>query len=173
MWTVYSECLITDKTARIFKSEKLTGYDLSPVTISGIESNWKSDNDVPQFWELQLRGWAGIAKPESGIRLLNFCKHCGLSSYRDFDNPAQLIDQSQWDGSDFFMVWPLPRFVFVTEKVKNIIQSEKLTGCKLIPVEELLHSTDEDKVGTLSPGRLKRWMPEERARKLGEPLGIY
>jgi hypothetical protein len=32
-----------------------------------------------------------------------------------------------WDGSDFFMVWPLPRFIFVTEKAKNVVERAGLS----------------------------------------------
>ena len=61
----------------------------------------------------------------------------------------------------------------MTEKVRQVVEKEKLTGCGLIPVENLPHGSPDDEHNTLMPGRLRRWMPEERARELGEPLGIY
>lgn len=173
MWTVYSECLITDRVARIFNKEKLTGYELLPVEVSGIKGKKKSSAEIPRFWELQLRGWGGMAKSESGIKLLESCPYCGVTKYRGICNPAELIDISQWDGSDFFMVWPLPRFVFVTEKVKQLVEKKRLSGCTLLPVKDLSHKSECDESNTLMPGRLRRWMPEKRARELGEPLGIY
>ena len=39
-----------------------------------------------------------------------------------------LIDASKWDGSDFFMVWPLPLFIFVTDRVVRAIHDSRLTG---------------------------------------------
>ena len=52
-------------------------------------------------------------------------------NYSDFTNPEFLIDESQWDGSDFFMVWPLPRFIFVSNRGPRLICRHELTGCVL------------------------------------------
>ena len=65
------------------------------------------------------------------------------------------------------MVWPLPRFIFITDRVRQLIEAHGLTGCRFVMPEEL---ADMDGFG---PGRLSYWMPEKRARNLGEPLGIY
>jgi hypothetical protein len=51
----------------------------------------------------------------------------------------------------------------------QIIRRERLTGIKLLPASEVRLRSG----GTLGPGRLSHWMPEKRARELGEPLGIY
>jgi hypothetical protein len=80
-------------------------------------------------------------------------------------NASGLIDPQAWDGSDFFMVWPLPRFVFVTDRVVQIIRAEEFTGVDLTEVTDL-----EAKSSTLSPGRLSHWFPEARANELGASL---
>jgi hypothetical protein len=114
-----------------------------------------------------------LNSPDSGIRLddSGSCKSCGLLHYTEITDAEQLIDQSRWDGSDFFMVWPLPRFVFVTKRVANVIRDHHLTGVRIQPVSELKPSPHV--IPGYSPGRLSYWMPEKRARELGEPLGIY
>jgi hypothetical protein len=83
-----------------------------------------------------------------------------------------LIDDQQWDGSDFFIVWPLPGYRFTIDRVARAIREHQFTGVQFTAPESL------DFNGrlfpqTLSPGRLSWWMPEPRARELGEPLGIY
>jgi len=114
-----------------------------------------------------------MAKPESGIRLdeSKSCAVCGSLQYTDLTDATQLIDESKWDGSDFFMVWPMPKFVFVTERVVNVIREHHLTGVRIEPIWELKPSPHV--IPGYSPGRLSYWMPERRARELGEPLGIY
>jgi hypothetical protein len=77
-------------------------------------------------------------------------------------------DDKQWDGSDVFIVWPMPCFVFVSERVANCIRDHQLTGVLLRDVRGL---TDVGKDG-LSAGRLSDWMPESRARESGERAGI-
>jgi hypothetical protein len=44
---------------------------------------------------------------------------------------SNLLDQNQWDGSDFFMVWPYPKFIFITARVAEFIKKYKLTGARL------------------------------------------
>jgi hypothetical protein len=171
-WTVFSECIVTDRVAKLFRQEALTGYRLSPVHVSGIRAKGSNVGQVPQLWELQLNGWAGIAGPESGIVLRSACEGCGHLVYSTYTDASQLIDPKNWDGSDFFMVWPLPRYVFVTERVRDVVLGEGLSGSELIPVQEL-ESPRTRNIDSLSPGRLRDWMPEGRARQLGEPLGIY
>ena len=107
-----------------------------------------------------------MASAESGINLVERCDACGYLRYSGCDNPEKLIDVSQWDGSDFVKVWPLPNFIFVTDRVIQVIRDHRLKGAVLKQPGELELS------GDLSPGRLSYWMPEERARELGATLGI-
>jgi len=172
-WTWFGDCVLTDKVAGIFKEEGFTGYELAPVTVSKMKVRENSDFRPPRLWELKVHGWGGMAPEESGVRLLEECKECGLLEYSDFEYASKLIDEKLWDGSDFFMVWPLPRYFFVTERVREVIINHKLTGCTLIPYTELPNKYEKKLLGTISPGRLRRWMPEDRAHKLGDPLGIY
>jgi hypothetical protein len=167
MRTWNGDCLITDKVARLFAHEGFTGYHLRPVTVSRITRGNKDVSILPKLWELRVFGWGGMAPPESGIKLRKSCPACGYYNYTGLSDPSRLIVASQWDGSDFFIVWPLPRFTMITERVRKLIIDQKIKGCKIIPVEEMNTSDG------YTPGRLGHWMPEERARKLGEPLGIY
>jgi len=162
VWTWYSECLIQDSVQRVFREEGLRGYELKPVRM------YLNDVSIstPTFWELVVTGWGGVASPESGVRLVSECPYCRHRVYSCFNDPKQLIDWSKWDGSDFFMIWPLPRFIFVSDKVAKLV-SQRFSGAEL-------QAFDEIRCGkTLTPGRLSYWMPEPRAREIGEPLDIF
>jgi hypothetical protein len=66
------------------------------------------------------------------------CEYCNRTQYYDFNNESGIvIDESNWDGSDFFTITPLPKFIFVNKKVKDIIEKSKLKGIKLKPSTEL------------------------------------
>lgn len=185
IWTWHSECLIQDHVLRLFREEGLTGFEVRPVRVGvkrrapvpepddvnpGLTPAEAAWIHLPVLWEVVVTGWAGVAPPESGVKLSQnrSCPVCGYLVYRGADDPSLLIDESQWDGSDFFIVWPYPGFVFVTDRAAEVIRKHKLTGVRLIPPEDLDLSG-----GTITPGRLSYWMPEERAKKLGVPLGIY
>ena len=114
-----------------------------------------------------MTGWGGVAPPESGIRLVEKCEGCGYLRYSGCENSERLIDVSQWDGSDFFIVWPLTGFIMVTDRVAKLIQENRLRGVVLKATGKLTFHT-----GGFTPGRLSYWMPEARARQLGRDLGI-
>ncbi len=165
VWTWQSECMVQNRTLELLRSCGLTGFVVKPVLARFV----RSAKAVPQLWELVLTGWGGMAKSEAGIHLdeLKSCPECGLLQYTGLSNARQLIDETKWDGSDFFMVWPLPRYVFVTERVIRIVREHRLTGVQITPLSELKRTDG------FSPGRLSYSMPEERAQELGKPLGIY
>jgi hypothetical protein len=163
VWTWQSECLVQSRPLEIFKERGFRGFKTTPV-----QARFKRPGvEPPKLWELSVTGWGGVAPTASGVHLIKSCPGCGLLQYSGFTNPEHLVDLDAWDGSDFFMVWPLPGFIFVTNRVAEAILNRGLTGLKLLPLSGL---TSHD---GLSPGRLSYWMPEPRARKLGEPLGIY
>ena len=164
VWTWYSECLIQDHVLDLFKASGLTGFDVKRVKAT---FKHPSEQEPLRLWELIVTGWAGMASAKSGIRLLERCEGCGHTVYSGINTLGEVIDASNWDGSDFFMVWPLPKFVFVTDRVAQIIRQRRLTGAVLKQPRDVNLSGD-----TLGGGRLSYWMPEDRARELGGALGI-
>jgi hypothetical protein len=65
------------------------------------------------------------------------------------------------------MIWPLPRFIFLSKRAAEVFRQSCIEGVRVRSVAELNFDG-----GTLSPGRLSYWMPETRARLLGRELGI-
>jgi hypothetical protein len=165
IWTWLSECLVRDQVLELFRASGFTGIDVRPV-----KAKFKRPcgDDPPRLWELVITGWAGIASVESGIKLTEKCDACGLLRYSRCENLGKLIEVSHWDGSDFFMVWPLPKFIFVTERVAKAIRENRLTGAILARPEDMSFGLPPG----FGPGRLSYWMPERRARELGGTLGI-
>lgn len=167
MWTWQSECLITDRVLKIFRAEALTGFEVKGVKAAFKQSNRKP----PRLWELIITGWAGIAPAESGIRLLERCEACSRTVYSTWTTPDRLVNVSEWDGSDFFLVWPLPKYIFATGRVADAVRNYSLSGVSLEPIEKLVSPTSV--IPRLSPGRLSYYMPDQRAFDLGASLGIY
>lgn len=163
IWTWASECLVQLRVLGVFKQKEFSGYTTKPAEVG---FKIESSSGPPKVKELVVTGWAGMAAPESGIRLVEACTDCGLLRYSGATTPCKLICESSWDGSDFFIVWPLPKFIFVTEKVAKSIRNEKFSGVALSPVGDLDLKKD------FCPGRLSYWMPNTRARKLGRHLAI-
>jgi hypothetical protein len=128
--TVFSDWLITDMIADLFEKQRLTGYKLREVDIS---------NKVLPFklWEIVVIGRANIHS-DSGMKVIYQCEHCGLVMHgASNESTGIIIDKKTWDGSDFFELEESRRVVFVTEKVKKVIDDHKLTGVLLVPSTEL------------------------------------
>jgi len=175
MWTWGNECLIQQHILDVFHQQGFTGFQAKPVHA---RFNRPGATGTPQFWELIVTGWAGLASSESGIRLNQekSCPVCGSLKYSGATNFSRLIDEKNWDGSDFFMVWPLPKFMFVSDRVREFIQRNDIQLTQFVSPEDLRPKTELDRqmlnMG-FSPGRLSNWRPEERAHQLGDPLGIF
>jgi len=124
--TVYSDWLINDNVVELFQKNNLTGYKLKPVNVCNMELAYN-------LWELVVIGKGGEAHPDSGIVKTYQCEYCNNVNYRAFKNGIGIIvDENNWDGSDFFTITAYPKFVLVNEKVKSIIENNKLKGVKLI-----------------------------------------
>jgi|SRR5215472_10844 len=173
MWTWGSECLIQQHILDAFHQQGFTGFHANPV-----QARFKRPRatEPPRFWELVVTGWAGLASPESGIQLdrAKSCPHCGSLYYTKATNYLRLIDQRSWDGSDFFMVWPLPKFIFATDRVREFTQKNDIRLTQFVGPADLQPKTalNQRLHSGFGPGRLSYWMPEDRAHQLGDPLGI-
>jgi len=167
VWTWYSECLLQEHVLELFRAEGFTGFDVKPV-----QARFKDDGpgEPARFWELLLTGWAGLARPESGITRTEFCEGCKFVHYSGLRDATQLLDEAQWDGSDFFMLWPMPRHVFVTARVVDSIRAHRLKGVTPMPMHDM--KQDPALIDGYGPGCLSYWMPEESARERGESSGI-
>jgi hypothetical protein len=154
--TWYSEYLISDRLARSLHRWGATGYKTNPVVITSRQSKPRQD-----YRELVVTGWGGVARPEAGVRLLESCPACGQLYYSGVQSWHDLIDWSAWDGSDLFMVWPLPRYILVVERVATLLSESGFGGFKMVPFDEM-----EPQEG-LAPGRVTYWLTEEKALALG------
>lgn len=146
VWTWYSECIVPDKTLALFKEANFTGYETRPVIIEKVKSLKKKHREeapIPQLWELLIRGKGGDAAPESGIAPYQYEDSSGVvhSGYTSFRNGI-IVDEANWNGSDFFTVNGYPKFLLVTERVKEFIMDRQLTNCVLIPSDKLRWGSD-------------------------------
>jgi hypothetical protein len=155
--------LFSDSLSDLVTSEGLTGLTFRKATVRTTSGQPLAQN----FQEAIVTGWGGMARAESGIKLEEKCPSCGFLHYSNLTNPQLLLQHGEWDGSDFFIVWPMPRLPLVTSRVKHLFRQHRIGPCRFLS----LSSLKTDKSG-FSPGRLSYWMPTERAAALGNSLGI-
>jgi hypothetical protein len=163
-WTWQRDMLASEHLLDVFLKHHVTGYEIKPATISYSK---RSTATPPKLYELIIIGWGGMASNAAGVKVRDSCEAC---KYRDYTiaNPSRLIDPASWDGSDLFIVWPLPRYHFASDHLASVLRTENITGVKVIPAAKIPFEPGN----VASPGLLHMWMPASRARTLGEPLGI-
>jgi hypothetical protein len=166
VWTWLSDCLIKDSVLELFKKNGFSGFDVKPVRAIFK----RSDTEPPPLWELLETGSGGIAPPESGIRFIGSCPGCSFRSYSAWTDPERLIDQSQWDGSDFFSVWPVHK-LFITERVMRAIRDNKLKGYVVKPLREVVFP--KSIIPEVNAGPLPERIPRREALELCAKLGGY
>jgi hypothetical protein len=115
---------------------------------------------APELEELVVTGWAGQSPGASGITLEEYCRECGYTHYSAPTHPEHLIEESQWDGSDFFIVWPMPGHIFVTERVLQVATANNLKGAAFVPVSEMRHLADG-----FTPGSLEHYFSPQVVRR--------
>ena len=80
-----------------------------------------------EYSQLIDAGWAGVARPESGVRLLRKCPLCPCKEYRPVRDADQLVDWSQWSGDDFVVLWPIGRCL-ITQRVAEMLAALKASS---------------------------------------------
>lgn len=140
VWTWYSDCVVTDRVVSLFRESGFTGFESRPAIIEkikGLSSGRSKGKPVPPLWELLIRGKGGDAAPESGIYKFEYEEAGEIrSAYSSYRNGI-IVDEANWDGSDFFTVNGYPKYLLVTEQVKQFIIDRQLTNCALIPSHKL------------------------------------
>ena len=163
-WTWSHDILVSEHLLDVFPKHRVNGYEIRPTTVSYSK---RSTTKPPALYELITTGWGGMASAAADLTLAKTCPACNFRDYA-IAAPSRLIDPASWDGSDLFIVWPLPRYRFASDRLATILREEKITGVKLVSATDIPFKPGS----TASPGRLLDWMPESRARALGDPLGI-
>jgi hypothetical protein len=164
MFTQFHDYLMLDRVREEFVGNGITG-----INFVSTKAMVKRTAGGLTLWEAVAVGWGGHVSPKSGVHLEEECSVCHHRHYSAISDPERLIQLDQWDGSDVFMIWPLPKFMFVTERAARLITQSRITGINLLKAlpPSLIESDG------FGPGGLGLWMPDERAHMIGDPLGIY
>jgi hypothetical protein len=138
VWT-YFECLVQDRVIQFFKSAGFTGWEIATAKARFATRS----KQPPTFWELRVIGSAGIISPLSGYKMLRRCSACGLiDDDTKIEDPTKVVDESKWDGADFFRVERISGFIFVTDRVVQALYKSNFTGWKAYSLQEMKETFD-------------------------------
>jgi len=161
-WTS-GDCVVHKRLLAEFEQHQLTGYRLRTAIVRSRDGVVSRD-----YCELIVTGWAGVARPESGIRIIERCPACPWKKYSGLSNVEQLIQWDQWTREDFFKVWPTP-YILITERVAELLLKLRVKSFSLKGLQDIPSIIRES---GFTVGRLSDRMPEDLALKYGKPLGL-
>lgn len=164
IWSWGDGYVVHEQLLAEFEQQGFKGYRTGPATVQF------GDGSISDLYrEFIVTGWAGVAPPESGIRVVESCPGCYWKRYSPIANYEKLIDWSQWTGDDFFIVWPMPLLTLITSRVAQWLLSHNVKSFHLQGFEDrppLITSLG------FTVGKLSEFLPEDLAIKYGGPLGI-
>lgn len=167
IWSWDLQCAVHKKILEGFASQGFTGYRVEPATVSFQDGYISHD-----YFEFRVVGWAGVAKEESGMHVVDSCPACHWSWYSPIEDYRNVIDWDQWTGEDFFVVWPLRGFTLCTERVANWLKEQKVKSYRMLKEFAILEESPALSKQKTFGGRLSSFFPEDLAIKYGRPLGL-
>jgi hypothetical protein len=138
IWTPLRECLVQRGVLDLFGRFGFTGFTAVPAAVRSS----RSVERLPKFWELVVVGKAGLASARSGLTIRDVCTGCGLTKYSQILDPSKVVDESNWDGSDFFRVEPISGWTFVTDRVIKSLIGSGFKGWHARTLESMKNSFD-------------------------------
>lgn len=117
------EIWVTSRVRGAIAAAGLTGVSFAPVRLP-------SECAKESLVELVVHGRAW--RQGSSEETLLLCQQCGR---RGFRTPHHLlVDEARWDGSDFVLLDGNPNIIVVTERVAELVTSQRITNLFAVPV---------------------------------------
>lgn len=164
IWGWIESYVVHERLLAEYQRCGFTGYRTKPATV-----RFRDGSVSTEYHEFIVTGWAGVATPESGVHVDKSCPACHWKHYSPITNYEKLIDWSQWTGDDFFMVWPLPTSILITERVATLLQKQRSAAFQLAQLQDC--DPLVAKAG-FTVTRLSNYLPDDLAIKYGKPLGL-
>lgn len=124
------QLIVRTKVVEALERAKLTGFQPVRVQTYWSEQLHHFQMEPPSLFELVVTGVAW--RVDSDLKRLTACQHCGRLIFPDPD--WLVVDESRWDGSDFFHVDRNPNIALVTERVCEVLAEHDFTNYACLPV---------------------------------------
>ena len=159
--------LISARIRSALEAINATGFELLPAVVRLGEA--RGFVEVP-YSQLLINGWGGVAPTESGVVKVEH-ERLGLWRYSDPTDCSKIVDPNQYDGSDFFRVWPMPGSIFVTSRIKRLFEEMQVKNCRFESLEKRFGLPKLTLPG-MAPAPLSLYLRPDRAKDVGGQFGI-
>ncbi len=112
--------IVNEDVANHLRSSSLSGFRILRAKVSWLESkvppNKRFSLEEKPMYEINVTGTAWRVGVD--LEQITLCNVCKRKTFPPFGSEKEImIDESRWDGSDFFNIDRNPNIVFVTERV--------------------------------------------------------
>ena len=120
--------LVTEQTLNTFETNRITGYtSYQPVITETIQQN-SNLGRIPTYYCLNISGRIDLDFDAMHIRKRRMCPRCGQFEWSRMKLDPVVLDLSTWNNADLCLVDSIPGYRVCTEKMKRIIQKNRLSG---------------------------------------------
>ncbi len=133
----HAEFLLPWRSIEILRREGFTGFEVEKV--GEVKWKWKKRSDSsppPELWRLLVTGWGGFPGEKSNLKLTIISTDRFKLESKYF-RPEYLVDLDQWDGSDFFRVWGIGRYIFISRRLRDFLVRNKWKKIICHPISKL------------------------------------
>jgi hypothetical protein len=127
VWTTLaSPILLSQRVVDIFEENGFSGWAITPCELRG------KDDSVFAYYLLRVSGRCGAIDDSRSVQIEKQFPGGRFPVWKGL-----YFDPATWDGSDLFMPASNVGWIFVTEKVKLILERAKIKDAKLVALGEI------------------------------------
>ena len=129
MFPFPGQVIVTTDVATALQQSSLQGAELMPIEI--VKAKGNNSTYASPLFELRVKGYGwrkGVDESQ-----LNSCPLCGRTQNPKWKGGLEPLDETRWDGTDFFNVDHNPNVVAITSKAKEFLEQHQFSNYRLIP----------------------------------------
>lgn len=163
-WTHYNDCIVSARVKAVMVESAISGVAFREVETFTTAGDRFATHEL---YELVVTGWGGMAPASSGVTVIEECPFCRRRVFSRFTDPGRMFDLERWDGTDIFLIWPLPKFIFAMGSVRDLLARNGFSGVGICPITTVpMHPL----ITTLTPGSIADWFDGARVQELSRAV---
>lgn len=123
--------VVSEKALSLFEKSKVTGFSSSERCLIECISTNRVFHAVPVYYSLEINGRVDLDLIAMHLKKKNKCDACSQFTWSRTRIDPLIIDLNTWDGSDICLLDSIPGLKLCSEKVVDIVKTNRLTGFSL------------------------------------------
>ena len=133
--------IVSFNLLKLLYDNKVSGFLENEIDCTGWDDRKgkRLQKDSSSYRELIITGRAGYLKNMEGIEIPK-CPKCGAKDIPAAEKEKGFIVDEEWDGSDMFYFKNWPGMIIITEKVRCLLEKNKMKNVRFTILAEYTFS---------------------------------